>query len=90
MGEKCNKLTRNFIIIQICQLQYIGRVQGHGERRGRVSLWHVPHAFALIGKGGEKGHIDNVVGLAICVFEFDESEGWLNAFTWINISEKQF
>jgi hypothetical protein len=64
-------------------------VQSDSEGRGGVCLRQVPYGFAVVGEGGEEGHVDDFVGLAIGVLEFDEAEGRLHAFAWTSTGEKR-
>ena len=87
-SNHCN-LTCCIIIVQICQLQHVRRVESDGEGGGGVGLRQVPYGFAVVGEGGEEGHVNDFVGLAVGVLEFDEAEGWLHAFAWTSTGEKQ-
>ncbi len=87
-STRCN-LTGGIIIVQICQLQHVRRVESDGEGRRGVGVRQVPYGFAVVREGGEERHVDDFVGLAIGVFEFDEAEGWLHAFTWASTGENR-
>lgn len=89
LGSNRCDLTCCIIIVQICQLQHVRRVESDGEGGGGVGVRQVPYGFAVVGEGGEEGHVDDFVGLAIGVFEFDEAEGWLHAFTWASTGENR-